>query len=1201
MVDRSEKDKFLILAVDLLQLSRTDEEDCWLRSLYLTFVTTRGCCTLNQYHQFLSGIKRVVKSNYLDYSIISVEELLDRPRNLTVECSTGTPTKTDRQLYRKILSGRFVLTPLSQNDQISFIQLQDNTGSIPCQWTDFSRRKLIYARDSWCILSSWRLVKEGQGTNYIEVTNFIQEENVDRRRKEIKVLSTTDVAVILENKDKLKPGCLNVIGEVSCFSEIIKIKEDLVFCIELQKKVTIIIKDRKYLHWHDLLTPQKEFLFLGLLPTTLYKGTPQEKKVLVPWKKSDIFAPTVENIEVISLSKWLKENCKDEKISLLNPKELIRVSEDQEFCSYQGEVTNVDLENFGLYQLDKTVWLLLSSMSYHHSHRSFHLGSHVTVHNSHMVASKQVPKICLLCCTCSCIRVSQFSDLPPQPKNVKLSEFVRCQLWRYSFSSTQMLQFIRFLISLYTKFTTLCPQFNWLLKRYMTDSADLQKRNYMEEFLSTPHSCFLYKSTLEMEPTCPLFPTLVLCSDISFDTKAIDRQGHNLIQSLRSTDRLNTALYWLYHTEDNQENKTQVLIGYIDFSSRSSKILLLDDTGCHKCLILMEQEKELHSLSSLNGCLVAVQKYSVVYEKFQICQYPNLGSYGEEKYVSDVREELYLTMSLSDMEVLKENKRTRVSGEDNAVRCCIIHKESLLLEGVNCGQPRLRFTAVGYFLDKSWSEEKIHGFVEEAVKFWDNRNETNGISKQDSDNARGQGSQMTATHILLFQGRAVQWYEALHPGHIYWFSSEEKLVPDSTNCSQQSLRKAGKQAGGKMCICVPEDLWVTEELLNFRCTQLRCCVCLNICPVTDISEILKDNCSAQIVSLEGRIKSRRHLSGENKPFYMKTCKSTCSQLCVSTLDNQKISLVVSSLTGAEEVVVYMTLNNISYPLGLLPGHVIRFHNLERKISHSGSVYCQYVVISSVRVLSTESQHLDGEVKNKETKDATSLWEDVPLQRLYEGWRSPGLTRIQTVCHIHNITKLAFKSTCLNCSSVIHQGTCTNRLCDPGHGTNFSASACFSVDDGTSFASVKCYNTVVQRLLELTDMEWSSLEDAVKYQGDIFLTSNCSYESNLEQFLQLLREGNHLHQPKNLLLQVDKHHTSREILQLDKHQNSREMLYNIDKASISDFDKKTVDLGCGKQETRCLPVPQFTCLDIRTLDVSSYIVHNLKVSSKLCDS
>ncbi|XP_062614324.1 uncharacterized protein LOC134276058 [Saccostrea cucullata] len=242
MVDSREKEEFLKPAVDLLQLSKTDQEEFWLGSLYQTFLITRGRRTSDQYHQFLSGIKRVVKTNILDYSIVTVRELLDSPRNLTVDCTATS--KTVRELDRKILSGRFVFTPVSQKDRLAVIHLEDNTGSIPCQFTDFTRRKLIYAQSLWCILSSWRLVREDQGTNYIEVRNFIKEENVDRKKKEIKVhvLSTTDVEVILENKDQLKPGCLNIVGEVSCLSEIIKIKEDLVFCIKLQKNITVIIK-----------------------------------------------------------------------------------------------------------------------------------------------------------------------------------------------------------------------------------------------------------------------------------------------------------------------------------------------------------------------------------------------------------------------------------------------------------------------------------------------------------------------------------------------------------------------------------------------------------------------------------------------------------------------------------------------------------------------------------------------------------------------------------------------------------------------------------------------------------------------------------------------------------------------------------------------------------------------------------------------
>lgn len=78
-------------------------------------------------------------------------------------------------------------------------------------------------------------------------------------------------------------------------------------------------------------------------------------------------------------------------------------------------------------------------------------------------------------------------------------------------------------------------------------------------------------------------------------------------------------------------------------------------------------------------------------------------------------------------------------------------------------------------------------------------------------------------------------------------------------------------------------------------------------------------------------------------------------LGVSTLENRTICLTVIGEDPEEELVIYMTLNNIIYPLGLLPGHVIRLCNLERKVSRQGSVYCQYVVISTVQVLEVQVQ------------------------------------------------------------------------------------------------------------------------------------------------------------------------------------------------------------------------------------------------------
>ena len=49
-----------------------------------------------------------------------------------------------------------------------------------------------------------------------------------------------------------------------------------------------------------------------------------------------------------------------------------------------------------------------------------------------------------------------------------------------------------------------------------------------------------------------------------------------------------------------------------------------------------------------------------------------------------------------------------------------------------------------------------------------------------------------------------------------------------------------------------------------------------------------------------------------------------------------------------------------------------------------------------------------------------------------------------------------------------------------------------VDDGTSFATVRCYSNIVQKLLELSETEWFDLEEAVKQEGDIFMTAVILY-------------------------------------------------------------------------------------------------------------
>lgn len=266
-----------------------------------------------------------------------------------------------------------------------------------------------------------------------------------------------------------------------------------------------------------------------------------------------------------------------------------------------------------------------------------------------------------------------------------------------------------------------------------------------------------------------------------------------------------------------------MLIGYIQFCPDTGMVLLMDDTGCHKCLILTGRDKSELSFSALNGCLVAIQKYRIVFEKFQLCQYPNCNSYGDESYIRGSREDLYLVLSISDIEILIKNKKSQVStdhADKERVLCCVIHKESLLLDGVSSGKPCFRFTAFGYFLDTSWSEEEVHDFGNNALKFWKERYLADDVTRTDAEGDDKKRTLLSATKILLFQNASVRWYNALQPGKLYWFSSEDGLTPVSAKSSLKFLKKAEKQAGGKTCVPVPSDLWVTDRELDYRCPQM---------------------------------------------------------------------------------------------------------------------------------------------------------------------------------------------------------------------------------------------------------------------------------------------------------------------------------------------------------------------------------------------
>lgn len=63
-----------------------------------------------------------------------------------------------------------------------------------------------------------------------------------------------------------------------------------------------------------------------------------------------------------------------------------------------------------------------------------------------------------------------------------------------------------------------------------------------------------------------------------------------------------------------------------------------------------------------------------------------------------------------------------------------------------------------------------------------------------------------------------------------------------------------------------------------------------------------------------------------------------------------VVLTIRDLTSLADMDIYLHLERVQYPLGLLVGAVVRFERLERKISQKNQCYCRFLVVSSCTVL-----------------------------------------------------------------------------------------------------------------------------------------------------------------------------------------------------------------------------------------------------------
>ncbi|XP_064608963.1 CST complex subunit CTC1-like [Liolophura sinensis] len=568
----------------------------------------------------------------------------------------------------------------------------------------------------------------------------------------------------------------------------------------------------------------------------------------------------------------------------------------------------------------------------------------------------------------------------------------------------------------------------------------------------------------------------------------------------------------------------------------------------------------------------------------------------------------------------------------------LAQKESLMMDSHVARQPRLRFCALGNFVTLSetapceCANEKClrssccgQNMAGHSMDSGAHSLTTNPVIHSDACHLNS-GKEHTSevpvednNVLLVFQGETVSNYHVLHTGHFYQLSvpkcDEMQLQPKYIS---STVKTAVEKFKATQCIMLPSS--VRLQRLHVRISQSseehtssakqiqggymevsvatwekyragmqeKCCT---------IEQVLSERCLLILVSVTGVISSRTHLDPE-LPSSRRQGPVTPGEreeqlnthLGISTLENKCIQLEVTDKGGLHSLTVYMNLHKSTLPLGLIPGVMVKFARLERRVSRKGSVYCQYIAVSTVKVLQTgggadgvtppDSGNRCKPFKQPEQMDL-STYQPHFLGDLWNSGSSAA-SPFYSVCDVLQVLRLSLKSVCDGCGRQYQGGACNSAGCS-GQGRHFVARARLLVDDGSSTAVVSCQGDVVAQLLGLSPSQLDVVDNKIAQYGELFIQQSGQKphedgDHPLSPFFSALSDSTVIKRQWKMYLS-----TSR----CDNNPVS-----NIDNMALEDFSLKTLNTGSKQVETRCLPFLQLNCVGVEAVDVTALALHRL---------
>ncbi|KAH9499308.1 hypothetical protein Btru_003661 [Bulinus truncatus] len=366
-------------------------------------------------------------------------------------------------------------------------------------------------------------------------------------------------------------------------------------------------------------------------------------------------------------------------------------------------------------------------------------------------------------------------------------------------------------------------------------------------------------------------------------------------------------------------------------------------------------------------------------------------------------------------------------------------------------------------------------------------------------------------------------YNLVVPGHTYNLcarAEQGSINPFETKFENNMLQAAADRSNVRLRIVAPKNTILHKQNTN---AQLSSSIPSHK-RIHSLSEVCSQGCSESIVSFQAVIVS---YDKDQSAFSGSHSLAHYEQPSASIISGKKLNVTeISSLASDGDfkcnfvTSVYMDAPQIVYSLGLIPGALVHFHRLQRKLSRMGNVYFRFVTLSSAEVIGLCKMSV-GKTISMQQPGNVSIY---PKEILLNIWlKGPTVChqKYEIECNICMFFRLTVKALCSKCSMLWVNNRC--RGCGNSDLYFIEANALILLDDGTSQASAKAKNSqLVRQLLTLTENQWEGIEDVVAKEGELIVTKvPGAYTCPINWFLSTLTNSPVVLRPCRMIVKTSK--------------------------------------------------------------------------------